>query len=548
MSSFIDEQTIADYTAAGWWGEETVSALIRTHAARQPDALAYISPGARTTWAQYDRFAENLAGELVSLGLEPGERIGLLLPDTVHVHAALVACSRAGLIAVGIGARAGDAEVAHLLARTSARILVTLDEHRGRSTSEIVEEVRRRGIDLQLHVVLGEDGIAEARGRAGEPSRVATSAIDLDTLRARALGPNDLSMLNSTSGTTGLPKCVTQFENRWLHFAQIAIEGGDLKATDVFMGAVPAPFGFGLWTSHFVGTVLGAPTVVMPRFTAATMIELIERERVSVLSCVSTQFKMLLNSPESHAADLSSLRVMFTGGERIPYDRAAEFEDRTGATVLQFFGSNETGALSYTTLKDPRDKRLTTAGRIIDHMAVKLLNEDHSTVADPGAGGMPAGKGPLTCRGYYEDDAANEQLLTEDGWMLMGDLVTIDAEGYVTVVGRTSDLIIRGGKNISAAEVEDEVETHPAVAMVAVVPVPDELFGEKVCAVATLRDGAELTLEDLLKHLEDRAFSKELFPEYLVVLDELPRSSGAKVAKADVLELAKAALDRGEVR
>jgi acyl-CoA synthetase len=302
----------------------------------------------------------------------------------------------------------------------------------------------------------------------------------------------------------------------------------------VFMSVVPAPFGFGLWTGHFTPTILGAACVVMDRFDAARMIELVERERVTVLSCVSTQFIMMLNSPAIDAHDLSSLRIMFTGGEAIPEKRAREFEERTGATVLNFYGSNETGMLSGTLLDDPVDKRLTTTGRIIDEMHVRLYTPEGERVPGDRGRGVPACKGPATTIGYYDDDAANATLFTDDGWMLMGDVVEIDDDGWLSVVGRTSDFIIRGGKNISAPAVEDEVATHPAVSMVAVVPAPDPVFGERVAAYVELHDGAVLELDDLRAHLTARGVTKEWFPEHLFVVDALPRASGGKVAKGDL--------------
>jgi acyl-CoA synthetase len=250
---------------------------------------------------------------------------------------------------------------------------------------------------------------------------------------------------------------------------------------------------------------------------------------------VSTQFVMMLNSPAIDRYDLSSLRILYTGGEMVPFERAKEFEDRTGAHVLQFYGSNETGALSCTTPDDSQEKRLRTAGRIIPEMRVRLLDADsHSDITTPGTPGVPAGKGPAVCLGYYDDPTANAELFTADGWMLMGDLVTLDADGYLTVVGRTSDIIIRGGKNISAAQVEDEVSSHPTVALCAAVAVPDPTFGERVCVYAELHAGSVLTLDDLRTHLESRGTGKELWPERLVVVEELPRSSGGKVAKGEL--------------
>ncbi|HEX7095357.1 MAG TPA: hypothetical protein VF183_05705, partial [Acidimicrobiales bacterium] len=218
------------------------------------------------------------------------------------------------------------------------------------------------------------------------------------------------------------------------------------------------------------------------------------------------------------------------------------FEERTGAVVLQFYGSNETGALSQTMATDSRDTRLRTAGALIDDMRVRLFDEAGRDVTETGRG-RPAGRGPATCLGYWDDAAANDELFTPDGWMLMGDIVEVEND-VLRVVGRTSDFIIRGGKNISAPLVEEEVCTHPAVALAAAVPVPDPVFGERVCVYVELRDNATLTLEDLVEHLRKREVSPELLPERLVIVDELPRSSGGKVAKGQ-LRAAAASLGSG---
>ncbi|ORJ98709.1 class I adenylate-forming enzyme family protein [Prescottella equi] len=547
--SLIDPDTVGRYVESGWWGTDPLHRLVREQAARTPDADAYITPSARTSWATYDSVADDLAATLVALGIPVGDRVAVQLPDTFLVHAALVATARAGVVAVGIGARAGDREIAHLVRKTGARALITLDALAGRSSSVLVRELRDLGLPLAFHVVLSDRGVHDVFDVSGPtavpivPGRAAPADVD-----GRSFGPDDLNLLNSTSGTTGLPKCVTQFDNRWMAFSRLAIEAGHLDGDDVFFGAVPAPFGFGLWTSHYAPAMSGAPTVVLPKFDVEAMIRMIERERVTVLCCVSTQFRMLLNSPLAAQADLSSLRVMFTGGEAVPADRAAEFEDRTGASVLQFFGSNESGAFSVTRVEDSFERRIGTAGQLIPEMQVRLFDEDGRDVTATGGPGRPAGRGPLTCAGYYDDADANAELFTKDGWMLMGDLVTVDADDYLTPVGRTSDIIIRGGKNISAPQVEQEVETHPAVDLAGVVAVPDPVFGERVCAVVSLRPGRALTLADLVEHLSARGVSKELFPEHLVVADALPRSSGGKLAKGEIRALALESVVEATVR
>jgi acyl-CoA synthetase len=491
----LDPALIADYTARGWWGTESLGAMVRRRAAATPEAVAYITPERRTTWAELNAQADAIAWGISDL--DPGSRIGVLLPDSEVVHAALLGTERAGLVAAGLGWRAGPAEIEHLTRRTGATAVLT--------TRDV-------------------EGARAVPTAPGHPDR------------SRALGPNDLWLLNSTSGTTGMPKVVTQFQNRWIRFLEHAVDCGNLGDDETFMSVIPAPFGFGLWTALVAPIYLGAPTVLLPTFDVETMARLIEQEQVTVLCCVSTQFRMLLNHPAVGDYDLSSLRVMFTGGEMIPPDRAAEFEERTGAVVLSFFGSNETGAFTATRHDDPRDKRLTTVGRALPEMNLRLYDE-----VEPGTG-IPGGRGPLTCAGYYDDPAANEQLYAPDGAMLMGDLVRIDADGYVSVVGRTSDIIIRGGKNISAVQVENEVDSHPRVNAVGIVPVADEVFGERVCAVVTLVPGTTLTLAELTAHLDQRGLGKELWPEHLLVLEELPRSSGGKLAKGELRRLAEDAL------
>ena len=235
------------------------------------------------------------------------------------------------------------------------------------------------------------------------------------------------------------------------------------------------------------------------------------------------------------AFDLTSLRVLFTGGEMVPYQRASEFEDRTGCAVLQFYGSNETGALSNTCLDDSRERRLRTAGRVIEEMRVRLFDDEGTDVTAAGGPGIAACKGRVNCLGYYGDAEANARLYTADGWMLTGDYCTIDTDGYLTVGGRASDFIIRGGKNISAAQVEDEVSSHTAVALAAAVAMPDPVFGERVCVYLELQPGAEpLDLDAVRAHLDGRGVGKELWPERVIVVDALPRSSGGKVAKGDL--------------
>ena len=499
----------------------------------KPDATAFASEHDTLTWARYAAHSDRFAAHLLGLGLSPGDRVAVMLPDGPGVHVAFVGCEKAGLVVMGIGPRAGDEELRHLLRKSGASVLVTRDRWRGEDMAVRFAGLQRAILALEHHVAV--------RGQL-DPSEPCYAGIPSVTPEPEMrLGVDDLFLLNSTSGTTGLPKCVTHHQARWFHFHEAAARSGEMDGEDVFLSALPAPFGFGLWTAHFTPTILGAPCVVLEQFSAEAMIEAIERHRVSVLAAVSTQFIMMLNSPALEKHDLSSLRALYTGGEAVPYERAAEFEERTGASVLQFYGSNETGALSGTTTADTREKRLRTAGRLLPEMNVRLFDEAGNDVTASGEG-QPGCKGPLASRGYWADDEANQRLFTEDGWLLTGDICRIDADGYLCVVGRTADFIIRGGKNISGPAVEEAVGSHPDVALAAAIAMPDRVFGERVCVYVEQRPerADELTLEELLAHLAARGVTREWHPERLIVVPELPRASGGKVAKgvlrADIRE------------
>lgn len=543
MTPRVDPHLAARYRAEGWWGDEVLSDHIGRLARRRPEDPAYLAGTGTLTWAGYDRASEALARALVATGIPVGGRAAVLMADGPSLHVAYVANEKAGLTTVGIGARAGTREVCHLLERTGATTLVTGGEHRGRPAGELVAELRGAGVALDHHVVVpryeadpGAPVLVD--GHVVVPEPASTSGGPADPLAGRRIGPDDLYLINSTSGTTGLPKCVGHTENRWVYFHQMAVAVGELGPDEVVLAAVPAPFGFGQWTSHVTPTLLGVPCVLLERFDVEALAEAVQRHRVTVLAAVSTQFVMLLTSGAVDRWDLSSLRVLYTGGEAVPAEQAARFEERTGCTVLQFYGSNESGLVTATRTTDPPHRRLTTAGRLLPGTEVRLLDGDRDVTAT--GRGQPASRGPAVSLGYLDDPPANEALFAPGGWVRHADVCTIDDEGYLQVVGRTSDIIIRGGKNISAAQVEEEVMAHPAVALAAAVPVPDPVFGERVCAFVELRAGCSLELDELAAFLDERGTSPELKPERLEVLDALPRSSGAKVAKGRLRERAAA--------
>lgn len=514
-----DAEERAEYIARGFWGNETLSDVVARHAETQPDGAAYRWLDAELSWSGYHALADAIASRLVGMGVAPGDRVVVFLPDGGGVHGAFLGCERAGAVAVGVGWRAGARELHALTGKTSPRAaILPADTELG--------DAQILCSDLGIPDCL----VLEGLDAHPQPVDGATAA-----LPGLAIGASDLWLINSTSGTTGLPKCVMQTQNRWRFFHQLAVEFGELgREPERIMSVVPAPFGFGLWTAHFTPTLLGAPCTVQPRFDAREAALAIAEQRISVLCAVSSQFVMILDAADD--LDLTSLRVLFTGGERLPLERSREFEARTGCTVLNFYGSNETGTLSGTRVGDPLEKRISTGGRTIETMQVRLYDDRGQRIPGDIGVGIPACRGPATSPGYYNDDAANEELFTEDGWMLMGDYVEIDAEGWLRVIGRSADFIVRGGKNISAPAVEEEVSTHPNVIQAAAVPIPDERLGEIVGVCVQLRPDTELDLEALRTHLVSRGVSKEWWPERIAIVEAFPTSSGGKIAKGELRE------------
>lgn len=516
----VGDADTARYRAAGWWSDLTVSQAVRRNAAHRPDKIAYLDyPGTGLSWSQFDQAATALAEQLTALGVTPKDRVAVWHGDSAAIHALFVAIERCGAVVVGIGARAGTREATHILRSTRPGLLISDPQH-AKSATVAADSLAIPALCLQDSTL---DTQVARQALRGDPS----------------IGPDEVFLINSTSGTTGQPKCVVHTQNRWHYFHQKAVANGELTADDVFLPVIPTPFGFGIWTTHTTPIYLGAKTVVLERFTAAAACAAIARHNVTVLCCVSTQLMMIMADRASQDYDLTSLRIVFTGGETLPYRPAAAFEELTGASILQFYGSNETGLLSGTTVRDSRRHRLRTAGRIVPEMSVRLFDGDTDVTAT--GRGQPACRGPATSLGYL-GGVDHDKLFTRDGWMRMGDICELDADGYLRVTGRTSDFIVRGGKNISAAEVEDAVTTHPAVAVAAAVAMPDPIFGEKVCVYAELVGSHTIDLPTLNQYLLTQGVSKELLPERLVVLDELPRSSGGKVAKGTLREVIRAEL------
>ena len=530
-------EVIEEYTRAGYWGDEIIPAYASRNAADRPDQEAYIQAENRVTWGEYVQLVDTLALTLLELGLKKEDKFAVYLPDWVETHLFYDALSRIGAVAVAINIAQRAKEVEYMLKLTEVVGIITPGVWQGIDFTKMVRELCPRLPDLKHHLVVGDEEYPDTLSLNRIMDQRAKNDRFTEYLDRFKPNPNGNFLMNFSSGTTGLPKCTLHTPNRWIYFVNLAIDSGKLTSEDVILALVPNNSGFGLWTSHVCPIMLGAKTILLERFNAEEALKIIEREKVTVVTAVSTQFIKMLEVPSFSQYDLSSWRVMFTGGQDVPFERTKELELKTGCTVLQFYGSVEAGAVSRTVLGETLEQRSKTVGKPIPEMNAKLVDPGSGKeMTTPGQAGEIACKGPTMGSGYYKEPEINKTLYNSEGWMLTGDLGTLGEDGYLRLVGRVKDIIIRGGQNISAAEVEDAIYGCPKVADVAVVAMPDPVYGEKACAYVVPKVDQGITFEELTAFLMDRNIAKYKLPERLEVVVELPLSPGGKVMKNKLRE------------
>lgn len=521
------DEMIDEFHARGWWDDRTISQVVGDWALSRPDRVAYVdgATGDVTTWAEFDAEADLVAQMLRDRGVERGQPVGVLMEDRPVLHSVMVGIERAGAVSFVFPHSAGTTKLADLIELVDCRLILTSSTIRGRDIGAEVREVRDRVPALARHLV-----IERRDRRIVVDEHILTPGPEPVPSRWEAVGPDELFLVNFTSGTTGRPKAVMHTQNRWKYFHK---KCPHLGGGEVYLTCVSAAGGMGLWSSHFTPLLEGAPVVLVPEFRAEAVLQLLEEHRVTALFAVPTQLRLLLSAESLASRDLGPLRQVHSGGERLPMELGVAFEKATGSAVLQFYGSTEAGCASGpTSASSSPEERLGSAGRAIEEMNLRLVQEDGALLTPPGRG-QCAVRGPSMSPGYYRDPEANAQLFREDGWMLISDIVDVSAIGEVHVVGRVSDIIIRGGYNISAGDVEDGLLTHPRVAQAAVVPIADPMLGERICAYVSTRDGGDLELSQLIDHLAEQGIQKSLWPERLIVLESLPLSGG-KVAKGEL--------------
>ncbi len=486
----------------------------------------------RTTYAQVRREAEAFAGALADLGIEAGDTIAVNLPNWPEWLTTALAAARLGAILVPVNPGLGPHELTYQLRHAEASVLVSAESFGNRDFVELFDELIADLPDVQYLVAVGggdywyDDRVFPYRDLVSRGGRLepGASARDADA---------SLAILY-TSGTMGKPKGVRLSHRNVVGTAAAVNAVLGIGAADTVLAAVPLFTIFG--ASVAAGALAAGATIVLDeRFEPAATVELMARERVSVCHGVPTMFHLLVREPGFGREHLPALRTGIIAGSPVPPDLVTAV--RRTCDVEIAYGLTETGpTVSITRPDDPPDRRVETVGRPLPGVEVRIVDLGTGELHGREAVGELAVRGPNVMAGYHRMPAETRRSFTPEGYLLTGDLAMVDEEGYVRIVGRRKEMIIRGGTNIYPREVEDVLRAHPGVEEVCVVGVPHEVLGEMVCACVVPSEGAILRGEDITDYAR-RQMADYKVPDLVRFFDALPLTPSGKVKRRELAQV-----------
>jgi len=511
---------------------ETIDANLRAAVARFPDreALVDVPSGRRLSYRQLDAAVEELARGLLARGIAKGDRVGVWAPNCAEWFLTQYATARIGAILVNINPAYRTHELAYVLNQATIGTLIAAPAFKTSDYRAMIDEVAPNAIALRDVVYLGHDSwdalLADgARIGAAEMAE-----------RAAELSFDDPINIQYTSGTTGFPKGATLSHHNILNNGYFVGEG--MSYTEADRICVPVPFYhcFGMVMGNLASVAHGACVVIpAPAFDPAATLQAVQEERCTSLYGVPTMFIAELALPNFAEYDLTSLRTGCMAGSPCPVEVMKRvIAEMNMAEVTIAYGMTETSPVSTQTSKDdPVERRTSTVGRPHPHLEVMVVDPETNRPVPRGVAGELCTRGYSVMIGYWDEPERTAEVL-QRGWMHTGDLATMDEEGYLNIVGRIKDLVIRGGENVYPREVEEFLFTHPDVLEAQVIGVPDEKYGEELMAWVRLRDGAEpLTAEGLREFCHGRLAHYKI-PRYVHVVDEFPMTVTGKVRKVEM--------------
>lgn len=521
---------VAEFHRAGVWEDRTMPEIFDEQVAAHRDKTAVVDGQVRWTYGELQDLTLRAAQLLLDLGVAPGDPVAVQLPTCALLPVVHLAANRIGAFMVAMPTGWRRAEVGALLQAIRAEVLISVESERDIQVRALHDEVRPELPDLR-EVLYARKGTSDSF----EELVRGTAPLGDELQRALRADPDLPAHVMCSSGTAGTPKASLWSANDMVtNLVKQAGAALRLQPDDVAAAIAPAGQGStGYIYPILTPLLLGATSVMLEHWKPQPALDLIVRERCTYATAIPTQMVMLLDL-DLEAADLSCFTRFNNAGAPLAPKVAQDIERRMGCRVQTIYGTTDGGVPTMTTVDDPDEARWGTVGRVCLGEELELRGPDGVRVPE-GENGEVYWRGANNSWGYLNQpdyDDAN----WVDGWFRSGDLGSVDGDGYLRIVGRAKDMILRGGMNIFPFELETALIHHPQVSAVAIVPVPDERLGERACAVV-VPAGAAPTLEDLTSYLDGQGFAKFKWPEQLAVLDVLPTNPGGKVDKTALQRL-----------
>ncbi len=534
----------------------TVGGLLDLVAERRPedDALVYADRGLRYSYAEFKEVVERCARALMALGLEKGDHVavwGQNVPEWVTLQ---FATGKTGTVLVTINPAYKANELRYVLEQSDAAALFLTEGTEDANFVEILEEAAPDLADAELgeeleveelpylkHVVLIGDGASSPGIMGYDEFMEGADRVSEEELKERqaSLNADEVINMQYTSGTTGFPKGVQLTHANIVKNAFYIGECMELGPEDRV--CIPVPF------FHCFGCVLGTLNTVthegtmvpVETFDPGEVLKAVHEERCTTLLGVPTMFIAELEHPDYEEYDTSSLRTGIMAGAPCPEEVMKQVVNDMGAEEITIaYGQTESSpVITQTRTDDPIERRVSTVGRKLPDVEVKIVDLDTGEEVGPEEQGDLCTRGYHVMKGYYKMPDETEEVIDEDGWLHTGDLATMDEDGYVEIMGRVDDMIIRGGENIYPREIEEFLYTHPEISDVQVHGVPDEKYGEKVAAAIILKEDASLTAEDVKEYCREN-IARHKVPEYVDFVEEFPMTASGKIQKFKLRESA----------
>jgi non-ribosomal peptide synthetase component E (peptide arylation enzyme) len=520
-----DREEIKRNLKEGYWDKTILSDYWDRNAKKWPNKEALVdSTGSRLTWAQAKQRIDRIALALIKdLKIKRDDRLMVQLPNCVEQVLVRLACEKAGILSIPEMTTFRHTEIKEIASLTQAVGIVIPKEYRNFDHYQMVKELQRDWPSLKYIIVMGEDVPEDCISLKKIMERPYEKEYDLSELEARKLDAiEEVGFLVTSTGTTGLPKLIEhRIAAREVWTAKAHIRNWQLGPDDCVLAIAPLAGAAGGTPVYVTAPVAGAKIALDYLYREEGTLEFMEKERVTVIALVPTQLAWLLQLP-LHKYDLSSLRIVKTAGGYLPPPLAKEAEEKFHCPILGTYGTQDTGSISGVPITATEEQRYTTVGRLHPGIEIKILDDEGKEVK-PGEVGTLWFKGPGNAIGYYRDiEKTLSEAFDKDGYATPGDLIMMAEDGYLKIMGRKKDIIIRGGQNIYPREIEDYLLAHRKITNATVVPMPDPIMGERACAFVTVKKGEQFTFDEMVEYLKGKKIAMFKVPERLEIVESFP--------------------------